>query len=197
MSKKKVLYVITKGNWGGAQRYVFDLATGLPKDEFEVAVALGEPALSAGKPGLLADKLKSASVMIYYISSLGRDVSFGKDTTSFFELYRLFKKEKPDIAHLNSSKAGGVGALAARLAGVHKIIFTAHGWPFWEQRNFLMRGAIWFFSWLTALLSHTVIVISDYDLRVARRMPFTSSKFWLKKKKWIISWKVFRKMKKR
>jgi len=176
MSKKKVLYVITKGNWGGAQRYVFDLATGLPKDEFEVAVALGEPALSAGKPGLLADKLKSASVMIYYISSLGRDVSFGKDTTSFFELYRLFKKEKPDIVHLNSSKAGGVGALAARVAGVPRIIFTAHGWPFWEQRNFLMRGAIWFFSWLTALLSHTVIVISDYDLRVARRMPFVSRK---------------------
>ncbi|KKW35782.1 MAG: Glycosyl transferase group 1 [Candidatus Adlerbacteria bacterium GW2011_GWA1_54_10] len=121
MSKKKVLYVITKGNWGGAQRYVFDLATGLPKDEFEVAVALGEPALSAGKPGLLADKLKSASVMIYYISSLGRDVSFGKDTTSFFELYRLFKKEKPDIAHLNSSKAGGVGALLAVL-GAEKFL---------------------------------------------------------------------------
>ena len=33
--KRKILYVITKGNWGGAQRYVFDLAAHLPKDRFE------------------------------------------------------------------------------------------------------------------------------------------------------------------
>ena len=39
--KKKILYVITKGNFGGAQRYVYDLATSLPKDKFEVLVACG------------------------------------------------------------------------------------------------------------------------------------------------------------
>ena len=40
--KHKILYVITQGEWGGAQRYVFDLATNLPP-EFEVTVAVGEP----------------------------------------------------------------------------------------------------------------------------------------------------------
>ena len=39
--RKKVLIVITKSNWGGAQRYVYDLATNLPKEHFAVAVALG------------------------------------------------------------------------------------------------------------------------------------------------------------
>jgi glycosyltransferase involved in cell wall biosynthesis len=39
-----------------------------------------------------------------------------------------------------------------------------------------LRALIWFFSWLTALLSHKVIVVSDYDLRVARRMPFVGHK---------------------
>ena len=42
MKRKKIIYVITKGNWGGAQRYVFDLAANLPEEEFEVAVAMGE-----------------------------------------------------------------------------------------------------------------------------------------------------------
>lgn len=169
MEKKKVLYVITKSNWGGAQRYVYDLATNLPKETFEVAVAVGGD-------GLLAERLKAARVASYPIATLQRDVSLAADLKSFGDLYRLFKTLKPDVVHLNSSKAGGVGALAARMAGVPRIIFTAHGWPFWEQRSFVSRAVIWFFSWLTALFSHTTICISEFDLRVARKMPFAGRK---------------------
>jgi glycosyltransferase involved in cell wall biosynthesis len=167
--RKKILFVITKANWGGAQRYVFDLATALSKSEFEPAVAFGQP-------GLLALKLKEASVATRVISSLERDISLFSDIKSFFELYTLFRNERPDVVHLNSSKAGGVGALAARIAGVPRIIFTAHGWPFWEQRNPLSRGLIYLFSWITVLLSHKVIVVSNYDLQVAKKMPFVAHK---------------------
>ncbi|MEI7719603.1 MAG: glycosyltransferase [bacterium] len=166
---KKVLFVITKSNWGGAQRYVFDLATHLPKDQFEVSVAFGQK-------GLLAQRLQEAGVATYPIKSLQRDVSLGTDAQSVRELKRLFQTLRPDVVHLNSSKAGGVGALAARLAGVPRIVFTAHGWPFWEQRSLLSRTLIFLFSWLTALLSHRVIVISNYDLRVAQKMPFIGHK---------------------
>ena len=166
---KKILFVITKSNWGGAQRYVYDLATALPKNEFEVSVAFGQD-------GLLAKKLRGAGIQTFPITAMQRDVSVIADIKSFFELLRLFRTEKPDIVHLNSSKAGGVGALAARLAGVKRIIFTAHGWPFWEQRNILSRSAIWLASWATMLLSHTTICISNYDMRVAHRMPFVGRK---------------------
>jgi len=168
-TKKKILFVITKSNWGGAQRYVYDLATALPKDQFEVGVAFGQP-------GLLAKKLEAASVVIHPILSLQRDISIIADLKSFFELLRLYKKERFDIVHLNSSKAAGIGALAARIAGVPRIIYTAHGWPFWEQRNPISRALIYFFSWLTALLSHKVIVVSDYDLSVTKNMPFVGHK---------------------
>ncbi|MDP2652395.1 MAG: glycosyltransferase, partial [bacterium] len=169
LAKKKILFVITKSNWGGAQKYVYDLVTALPKEQFDVRVAFGQP-------GRLAGKLREAGIATHPIHSLQRDISFGADVKSFFELLRLFKKERPDVVHLNSSKAGGVGALAARFAGVLRIIFTAHGWPFWEQRNPLSRCLIYFLSWLTALLSHTVIVVSDYDLRMAQKMPFVGHK---------------------
>ena len=167
--KKKVLFVITKSNWGGAQRYVFDLATNLKKDEFDVGVAFGQE-------GLLAQKLQEHDIKTFPIQSLQRDISAHSDIKSFFELYRLFRTQKPDVVHLNSSKAGGVGALAARFAHVPNIIFTAHGWPFWEQRNILSRSLIYLFSWATALLSHIVIVISNYDLSVAKKMPFVGHK---------------------
>lgn len=169
LSRKKLLFVITKSNWGGAQRYVYDLATALPKDEFDVSVAFGQP-------GLLTERLRAARIATYPIASLQRDVSAVADVRSFLELLRLFRAGKFDIVHLNSSKAAGVGAFAARLAGVPRIIFTAHGWPFWEQRNPVSRALIYFFSWLTALFSHKIIVVSDYDLRVARRMPFVAHK---------------------
>lgn len=167
--QKKILFVITKSNWGGAQRYVYDLATALPKDAFDVHVAFGQE-------GPLAKKLQEAHIPTFSLKALQRDVSLRADVMSFFELLRLFRAEKPDIVHLNSSKVAGLGAVAARLAGVPRIIFTAHGWPFWEQRNPIARGLIYFFSWLTALLSHTVIVVSNYDLSVAKHMPFVGRK---------------------
>ena len=154
-SIKKILFVITKANWGGAQRYVFDLATNLPREEFDVAVAFGQK-------GKLAEELQKTNIKTHPILSLQRDVSFGADLKSFFELYRLFKKERPDVVHLNSSKAGGVGALAARLSGVPKIIFTAHGLPWDESRNIVSKFLIYLVSQLTFLLCHKVITISKH-----------------------------------
>lgn len=166
---KKILFVITKSNWGGAQRYVFDLATHLPQDQFDVSVALGGD-------GPLAQKLQAAGGMIYHTSSLQRDISFGKDFNSFLELYRLFKREQPDVVHLNSSKAGALGALAARLAGVPRIVFTAHGWPFAERRSLLWRTMAYLGSWATALLCHMVICVSKADLARGLRLPLCAHK---------------------
>src|SRR3989344_4619085 len=126
-ARKKVLYLITKANWGGAQRYVFDLATHLSAEQFEVVVAYGEK-------GRLPNDLTARNVKTYEIPSLGRDVAVVSDIKSFFGILRCIRATRPDVIHLNSSKAAALGALAARIAGVPKIIFTVHGWPFGEKR---------------------------------------------------------------
>jgi len=169
---KKILFVITKSNWGGAQRYVYDLATALPKNEFEISVAFGQD-------GLLAKKLREAGITTFQIKAMQRDVSISADIKSFFELLRLFRIEKPDVVHLNSSKAAGVGALAARLAGVSRIIFTAHGWPFAEKRNILWRLFAYLGSLATIMLSHSTIVVSKNDLSVGKGIPFCNTKMHL------------------
>jgi glycosyltransferase involved in cell wall biosynthesis len=174
--KKKILFVITKSNWGGAQRYVFDLATSLPKERFEVKVVLGGTGEANARPGVLEVNLAEKGIPRIWIKEFMRDISLWREWKVFWLLVEIFKKEKPDIVHLNSSKAGAIGALAARTAGIKKIIFTVHGWPFLEKRNFLARIMIWLISWFTALLCTKVIVISNYDLRVAQKMPFVSGK---------------------
>ncbi len=165
---KKVLFLITKSNWGGAQRYVYDLATSL-RGRYAVAVA-------CGGNGLLRTRLEESQISVISLTRLERDIRAHHDLSSFFDLYRLLKRERPDILHLNSSKAAGVGALAARLAGVPRIVFTVHGWPFLERRGPVSRALIWLASWMTAMLSHAVIVVSEHDLKIARKMPFVGSK---------------------
>jgi len=155
MTKKKILFVITKSNWGGAQRYVYDLATNLPQDY--------EPVVAAGGTGVLFEMLNKKGIRIITIPQLKRDISFFKEWSVFFFLCRLFWEERPEIVHMNSSKIGGEGALASRIAGVPKIIFTAHGWGFGEKRNVFWRSAVWLVSWATALLVHRVIAVSEYD----------------------------------
>jgi len=167
MSRIKLLFLITKATQGGAQKYVYDLATHLPQDRFETAVAYGEP-------GRLSKDLDLAHIRTIEIPSLQRDVLLFSDIRSFFEILRVLRAERPNILHLNSSKAAALGAFAGRLLGVKKIVFTTHGWPFGERRGHIAKVLIWNVSWFTALLSHAVICVSEYDLARARRMPFVS-----------------------
>ena len=125
--KKKILFVITKSNWGGAQRYVYDLATHLPKEEFEVAVAFGGTGEVGASAGLLEVRLREAGVRIIFLTTFARDIGILREFSAFFELLRTIRAENPDVLHLNSSKAGGLGALSGRIAGLRRIIFTAHG----------------------------------------------------------------------
>ncbi|TSA44522.1 glycosyltransferase family 1 protein [bacterium] len=173
---KKILFVITKSNWGGAQRYVYNLATSLPNDQFDVAVAFGGTGLPGAPTGALEERLKSAGVRTLFVTSFARDIFLLKDVAAFFELVHLFKKERPDVIHLNSSKAGGVGAAAGRVASIKNIVFTSHGLAYDEDRNLLARLVIFFFTWITFLLCHHVILISKDTLRRASRLPFCKSK---------------------
>lgn len=156
-SKKKVLYVITKSNWGGAQRYVCDLATNLSTDIFEAAVA-------TGGTGPLIDKLHVAGIRTILVPSFVRNVSLFHDIRTLRELVTLFHAEAPDIIHLNSAKAVSIGALAGRIAGVPRIVATIHGsasretWrPWWQQT--LIRAI----ERISRALAHETIVVSAQD----------------------------------
>src|SRR3989338_7455185 len=104
-STKKILFIITKSVWGGAQKYVFDMATSLPKDQFE-------PIVAGGGKGIMAEKIISAGLPYLEIKSFQRDISFWKEIFSFFEILKILFKTKPDIVHVSSSKAGVTAGVA-------------------------------------------------------------------------------------
>jgi glycosyltransferase involved in cell wall biosynthesis len=155
---KKLLLVITKSNFGGAQRYIYELAVGLTERGYIVAVA-------AGGNGSLCNLLKEAGITTYHIEGAKRDLSFKGELTTLQSLNAILKSFKPDIVHLNSSKMGVLGSLVARFNRVPRIIFTVHGWPFMEDRPLPWRIMAWIGSYLTALLVDRVILVSKHDQR--------------------------------
>ncbi len=176
--KKKVLFVITKSNYGGAQRYVFDLASNLPQDTYEPVVAFGGTGQKGAGVGGLATHLARAGIRTIPIKHFMRDMSpLREDVRAFFELVHLIRSERPDILHVTSSKAGGLGALAGRLARVPRIVFTSHGLTFDETwRPYWQRALIKLFTWSTLMLAHQSIMISIETCERARALPFMHHK---------------------
>ena len=167
MKNPHVLFLVTKGDWGGAQKYVHDLALSL-QEQCTIEVA-------TGSTGRMTALLQKARVPVHILHSIQRDISIAKELRALVEIWKLIGDQRPDVVHLNSSKMG-LAAVAARLRGVNKIIFTVHGWPFLEDRRLLVLAVMKFFSWLTALVSTHVIVISRTDEQLAKRMCLIGKK---------------------
>ena len=166
--RKKVLFLITKSNWGGAQRYVYDLATNLDRTKFEPVVALGGS-------GPLSTMLENAHIKVVYLAKMKNTTGLKQARMMITELRRVIKSENPDIFHLNSSVAGLVGAIAGRLSRVPTLIFTAHGWAFNEDRSYAQRNIIKTFHWLTVLLCDRTIAVSN-ALVTQMTWPFAHNK---------------------
>ena len=95
-NKTKVLYIITKSNWGGAQRYVYDMAMGISKNGYEAVVALGGN-------GTLKEKLGGAGIRTITIPNLERNVNIFSEWKVFFDLLKIYRIERPNVIHLNST----------------------------------------------------------------------------------------------
>ncbi|MFT5849281.1 MAG: glycosyltransferase involved in cell wall biosynthesis [Patiriisocius sp.] len=150
---KKILFLITKSNWGGAQRYVFDLATNLDLEIYEPVVAVGQE-------GELVHKLHQAGIRTISIPGLTRDISLRKELSATFSIANIIRKEKPDVLHVNSSKAGAIGSLLGRILFVPRILFTAHGWSFNEDRPAYAKIMLKTIHWLTVIFAHHTIAVS-------------------------------------
>ncbi|MES2986208.1 MAG: glycosyltransferase [Patescibacteria group bacterium] len=168
-TRKKVIIFITKSNWGGAQKYVFDIATNLSQEHFDITVALG------GKD-LLYTKLVEAKINVIELETMQRDISLTKDIFSFVNIIKIIRKERPDIIHVNSTKISGLGAVAGRLLGVKNIIFTVHGWAFNEDRSSFSKLIIKGLYMIMLLLSHNVIAVSHKIVKDIKRWPVSKKK---------------------
>lgn len=148
-----IFQIITLCELGGAQSVVANLANSLSK-EHEVIVAAGE---GDGKMW----QMLNGDVKKIYMKYLKRSLSPIYDFLVLLSLIKLYRKYKPDIIHLHSSKIGVLGRLAFPKS---KIVYTVHGFD-------SIRLAYRKYLPVERLLQHqckAIVGVSFYDVRCLR-----------------------------
>src|SRR6266704_4017382 len=107
----KIVRVIARLNVGGPAKHVVWLTAGLQTSECETLLVAGTVPPGEDEMGYFAEEL---DVIPYYMREMNREVSL-KDALTVWKLYRLFLKERPDIVHTHTAKAGTVGRIAGLL----------------------------------------------------------------------------------
>ena len=128
VKKLKICHVITRMIVGGAQENTLLSAIGLAEKGHDVTLITG---YSPGPEGeLLANFKHIPNVKIIKTSHLVRAIDPIRDTLAYLYLKNVFLREKFDVVHTHSSKAGIIGRAAACAAKVPFIAHTIHGQAF-------------------------------------------------------------------
>ena len=75
----------------------------------------------------------------HIIVPMTRKITPFRDLSCLFRLIKIFRKERPDIVHTHTPKAGLLGMIAARLCGVRIRIHTVAGLPLMVENGFKYR----------------------------------------------------------
>jgi len=165
--KKRVLFVITQSELGGAQRFLSSLTSHLDKDIYEFLIAVG----SSGNGDFLRI-LKAEGIPYQTLKFLKREPSLN-DIKAVFEIRSFVKNYRPDVLFLNSSKAGFIGSLATvfptRINAL-KVIYRIGGWTFndpWPE----WKKYLWVvLEWLSAKWKDIIVVNNQHDFEQAKKL---------------------------
>lgn len=136
-AKKRILFIITQAEWGGAQNYVFKASREARDRGYEVLV-------TAGGEGALESRCKEIQIPYQKLLKLKRNIEPIADIQATGELISIIKSWKPDIVFLFSAKAGIVGSIAGKIAGVKKIVYRIGGWSWLDPvSNTQKQFRIW------------------------------------------------------
>ena len=89
----------------------------------------------SSKGSILESLAKTENIRVHPID-MTRKITPFKDLVSLIQMYCFFKKEQPQIVHTHTPKAGTLGMIAAKLAGVKIRMHTVAGLPLLEKKGF-------------------------------------------------------------
>ncbi len=157
--KIKILRVIGRLNIGGPAIHVVNLNAGLDPARFESLLVSGIENASEGSMLHYAQSRGVIPIVVREIVTEAR-LRF-RDLKALVKLYRLIRQERPYIVHTHTAKAGLLGRLAARLAGVPVIVHTYHGHVL---HGYFSPVKSWLLRHMEGALAHMtdrIIAVSD------------------------------------
>jgi len=159
MKEIRILHIQLLPLLSGVQNVMLNILAGLDKNKYDIYVI-------SRSGGPLVDKLKELNIKHLPVNSLKRDFSFW-DFIAFIDIFKLCKKYDFDIVHTHSSKSGFIGRIAARMAGVPKVIHTSHGYPFNKFQPLLVQILYKLCEAFAGLFCDYMVFVNNADREIA------------------------------
>lgn len=168
--KIKILYILTKSDLGGVQKYLLEIITHLSENI--------EPYFVMSSPGYFSEELEKLGFKknIFFVQMTNSIVNLPLHIKSNLQTLNIIRKINPDLIHCNSMTGGIVGRVCGFLTNT-QVIFTAHGWTFSGGYS---KPKLTFYKILEiflGLLTKKIICVSQYDMEIALKiMSFFKNK---------------------
>jgi glycosyltransferase involved in cell wall biosynthesis len=159
--KIPTLQLITRMIIGGAQETAMLIADMLDPEQFTVDLLTGP---QTGPEGSLLEETRRRGISLIIDNALVREIHPAKDLIAFVQLYRHIRRNRYEIVHTNSSKAGILGRLAAWLAGTPIIVHTVHGWGHNDYQRPLVRDFYIALEKFNLRITDQLIAVSALDI---------------------------------
>ncbi len=170
----KIAHVITRLVVGGAQENTLFTVEGLIKKGYKVDLISGK---TEGPEGSLENRVREKKIPLIIIKQLVRDINPVFDIIAFLKLFFIFKKNKYQIVHTHSAKAGIIGRISAKLANPKTIVIhTIHGLPFHPYQNKIL-------NFIYILAEKIAYIFTDHFICVGNVMKEKSIKAGIGKEK--------------
>jgi glycosyltransferase involved in cell wall biosynthesis len=136
----------------------------------------GMEVVGVSAPGPFVPQLESWGIRHEPLRHATRSAAVGQDLMALVELWRLFRRLRPDIVHTHNPKPGFYGRVAARAAGVPGVVNTVHGLYASPEDRVSRKAVVYALERAASLCSGAELVQNPEDLHVLTRLGVPSDK---------------------
>lgn len=163
--------IISRLNVGGPAIQAMLLSTRLDPERFETLLVAGRPGEREGDMSKLRPLAGARPVIV---PALGREISPVADIRTLIRLMTLMRSYRPHIVHTHLAKAGLLGRIAARIAGVPVTVHTFHGTVFRGYFDPMRSRVFLVLERALARATTRIIAISERQVAEIRALGITS-----------------------
>jgi len=157
-----ILHITGDAKWGGGG-IVIEVLVGMAVNRhWNVDVLTTDPRCQAA--------MTQAGAGIVDLDVIWRNIRPLRDLAGLLRLRRYLRAHPYDIVHTHTSKAGFVGRIAARLAGIPVVLHTVHGFAFHEETPWRKAAFYTLLEHIAGWFCDAIVTVSHYHRDWALRL---------------------------
>lgn len=133
--------------------------------QLEAAKESGE-SIGISADGEFVPELESRGIRHIALTSSTRGMNLVADARAIGQLWRVLRRERPDILHTHNPKPGVYGRIAGRLSGVPIVVNTVHGLYATSESSFVKRVIVYTLEWMASRFSDAELIQSPEDFEL-------------------------------